>query len=119
MKIIQEARKRGEVVIGLLTDAAIAGFQRLPYMPYEEPKVVIENIKGAREVVVQEKLDCVLNLLKIKPDYVLHRDDWNIELQRETRQRVIDTLEPWGDLEFVSNKTRKFFHMVPFFSMPD
>ena len=112
MKIIQEARKRGEVVIGLLTDAAIAGFQRLPYMPYEEPKVV-------REVVVQEKLDCVLNLLKIKPDYVLHRDDWNIELQRETRQRVIDTLEPWGDLEFVSNKTRKFFHMVPFFSMPD
>ena len=119
MKIIQEARKRGEVVIGLLTDAAIAGFQRLPYMPYEEPKVVIENIKGAREVVVQEKLDCVLNLLKIKPDYVLHRDDWNIELQRETRQRVIDTLEPWGDLEFVSNKTRNFFHMVPFFSMPD
>ena len=48
MKIIQEARKLGEVVIGLLTDAAIAGFQRLPYMPYEEPKVV-------REVVVQEK----------------------------------------------------------------
>ncbi|MDC0049744.1 hypothetical protein OAL09_10440 [Verrucomicrobia bacterium] len=112
MKIIQEARKLGEVVIGLLTDAAIAGFQRLPYMPYEEPKVV-------REVVVQEKLDCVSNLLKIKPDYVLHRDDWNTRLQRETRQRVIDTLEPWGDLEFVSNKTRKFFHMVPFFSMPD
>ena len=96
MKIIQEARQLGEVVIGLLTDVAIAGFQRLPYMPYEDRKIVIENIKGVREVVAQEKLDYVPNLLKIKPDYVLHRDDWNTGLQRETRQRVIDTLEPWG-----------------------
>ncbi|MFP6872635.1 MAG: phosphoenolpyruvate mutase [Verrucomicrobiales bacterium] len=96
MKIIKEARELGEVVIGLLTDSAIAGYQRLPYMPYDERKVVIENVKGVREVVVQEELDYVPNLRKIKPDYVLHRDDWNTGLQRETRQRVIDTLKQWG-----------------------
>ena len=96
VNIIQEARKLGEVVIGLLTDSAIAGYQRLPYMPYEQRKVVIENIVGVKEVVPQDTLDYVPNLLKIKPDYVLHRDDWNTGVLRETRQRVIDMLKQWG-----------------------
>ncbi len=96
VSIIQEARTLGEVVIGLLTDSAVAGYQRLPYMGYEQRKVVIENIVGVKEVVPQETLDYVPNLLKIKPDYVLHRDDWNTGVLRETRQRVIETLNQWG-----------------------
>ena len=96
VSIIQEARTMGDVVIGLLIDSAIAGYQRLPYMRYEERKVVLEAIVGVKEVVPQETLNCVPNLLKIKPDYVLHRDDWNTGVLRETRQRVIDTLNQWG-----------------------
>jgi phosphoenolpyruvate phosphomutase len=96
VSIIQEARALGEVVIGLLIDSAIAGYQRLPYMRYEQRKVVLENIVGVKEVVAQESLDLVPNLLKIKPDYVLHRDDWNTGVVRETRQRVIETLKQWG-----------------------
>jgi phosphoenolpyruvate phosphomutase len=84
------------VVIGLLTDSAVASYQRLPHMPYEQRKVIMENIVGVKEVVPQETLDYVPNLLKIKPDYVLHRDDWNTGVLRETRQRVIDTLKQWG-----------------------
>ena len=96
VSMIQEARTMGEVVIGLLIDSAIAGYQRLPYMRYEERKVVLENIVGVKEVVPQETLDYVPNLLLIKPDFVLHRDDWNTGVLRETRQRVIDTLKQWG-----------------------
>ena len=96
VSIIQEARTMGDVVIGLLIDSAIAGYQRLPYMRYEERKVVLEAIAGVKEVVPQETLNCVPNLLNIKPDYVLHRDDWNTGVLRETRQRVIDTLNQWG-----------------------
>jgi phosphoenolpyruvate mutase len=94
--IIKEARTLGEVVIGLLTDSAVAGYQRLPYMPYEQRKIVMENMVGVKEVVPQETLDHVPNLLKIKPDYVFHRDDWNTGVLRDTRQRVIDTLKQWG-----------------------
>jgi phosphoenolpyruvate phosphomutase len=65
-------------------------------MPYEQRKVVIENIVGVKQVVPQETLDHVPNLLKIKPDYVFHRDDWNTGVLRGTRQRVIDTLKQWG-----------------------
>ena len=68
VSIIQEAMAPGEVVIGLLTDSAVAGYQRLPYMPYEQRKVVMENIIGVKEVVPQETLDHVPNLLKSKPD---------------------------------------------------
>ncbi|MDB4459141.1 phosphoenolpyruvate mutase [bacterium] len=96
VKIIQEASKLGEVVIGLLTDSAVAGHQRLPYMPYEERKVVIENMLGVKKVVPQDTLDHVPNLLKLKPDFVFHRHDWSTGVLRETRQRVIDTLKKWG-----------------------
>ena len=96
VNIIQEARTLGEVVIGLLTDSAVAGYKRLPYMPYEQRRVVVENIVGVKQVVPQETADYVPNLLKIKPDYVLHRADWNTGVPREIRQRVIDTLKQWG-----------------------
>jgi phosphoenolpyruvate phosphomutase len=96
VELIQEARKLGEVIIGLLTDNAVAGYQRLPYMPYEQRKVVMENIVGVKEVVPQETLDHVPNLLKIKPDFVFHRDDWNTGVLRGTRRRVMDTLKQWG-----------------------
>ena len=39
VKIVQEARTLGEVVVGLLTDDAIAGYQRLPYMAYEQRQI--------------------------------------------------------------------------------
>ena len=96
VNVIQEARELGEVVIGLLTDTAIAGFQRLPYMPFEQRKVIIENIVGVKKVVAQDTFDYVPNLLEIKPDFVLHRDDWNTGVFRECRQRVMDTLAQWG-----------------------
>lgn len=96
VNIIQEAGMMGEVIIGLLTDSAIAGYQRLPYMEYGQRKVVLENIVGVKEVVAQATLDYVPNLLRIKPDYVLHRDDWNTGVLRETRQRVLDVLGQWG-----------------------
>jgi phosphoenolpyruvate mutase len=96
LNIINEARKLGKVILGLLTDEAIASYKRLPVLTYEQRKVVVENIKGVSEVVPQATLDYVPNLRKIKPDYVVHGDDWRTGVQRETRQRVIDALEEWG-----------------------
>jgi len=96
LNIIAEARKYGEVTIGLLTDKAIAGYKRLPYLTFEQRKVIVENIKGVHQVVPQETLDYVPNLRLLKPDYVVHGDDWRTGVQKETRQRVIDALHEWG-----------------------
>lgn len=102
LNIINEARKiiekfsGGEIIIGLLTDKAIASYKRLPYMTWEQRKILVENVKGVSKVVAQETLDYVPNLEKIKPDFVLHGDDWKSGIQAKTRQRVIDVMNQWG-----------------------
>ncbi len=102
LNIINEARKildnedGGKIIVGLLTDKAIASYKRLPYMTFEQRKIVVENVKGVSEVIAQETLDYVPNLLKIKPDYVLHGDDWKTGVQVQIRQKIIEVMKEWG-----------------------
>lgn len=96
LNILKRATELGEVTIGLLTDSAIASYKRVPYMTFEQRREVVENLKGVTHVVAQETLDYVPNLQTLRPDYVVHGDDWREGVQRETRQRVIDTLAEWG-----------------------
>lgn len=96
LNIIKRANELGEVTIGLLTDAAIASYKRLPLMTYEQRKAVVENLKGVARVVPQETLDYVPNLRRYRPDYVVHGDDWREGVQREVREAVIRVLKEWG-----------------------
>ena len=96
INVIRKAAELGEVIVGLLTDEAVASYKRLPYMTYEQRKEVIENIKGVNRVIPQTTLDYVPNLRALKPDYVVHGDDWRTGIQRSVRERVIETLAEWG-----------------------
>ncbi|MCH5172403.1 MAG: phosphoenolpyruvate mutase [Erysipelotrichales bacterium] len=96
INIINEGRKYGKVIIGLLTDEAIATYKRLPILSYEERKTIFENIKGVDEVVQQKTLDYSENLEKFKPDYVVHGDDWRFGVQKIIREKVIETLSKWN-----------------------
>lgn len=97
LNILKEAKLLGDVVVvGLLTDKAIASYKRLPFLSYEQRKLIVESIKGVNEVIPQDSLDYVPNLMKVKPDFVVHGDDWKEGIQKETRQRVIDTIAEWG-----------------------
>lgn len=96
LNIIKEAAKLGDVTVGVLTDAAIASYKRLPYMSYEQRAAVVAQLKGVSRVIPQEQLDYIPNLLALKPDYVVHGTDWREGVQAKTRQGVIDTLAQWG-----------------------
>ena len=96
LNIIKEAQKLGEVIIGLTTDKGIASYKRLPVLDYEQRKIIMENIKGVSMIMPQETLDYTENLRKLKPDYVVHGDDWKEGVQRQTRERVIEVLKEWG-----------------------
>ncbi|WP_320152351.1 phosphoenolpyruvate mutase [uncultured Tolumonas sp.] len=96
LNILNKAAELGEVTVGLLTDAAIASYKRVPFMTFEQRKVVVENIKGVEHVIPQETLSYSDNLRKLKPDYVVHGDDWKDGVQKETRQKVIDVLAEWN-----------------------
>jgi len=99
LNVINEAKKYGKVIVGLFTDRAIAKYKRVPYMTYEQRKIVIENIKGVSKVIPQHTLDYTENLEALKPDFVIHGDDWKEGVQKNTRQQVIDVLKKWdGEL---------------------
>lgn len=86
----------GEVVVGLLTDKAIASYKRLPYMNYEQRKAVLESIAFIDRVIPQDTLSYEGNIRALKPAFVIHGDDWKNGAQVKTRQNVLDTLEELG-----------------------
>ena len=96
INILKIARKYGYIIVGLLTDEAIASYKNIPYLNYEKRKIVLENIKYVKKVIPQKTLDYVENLNLIKPNFVVHGDDWKIGVQKKTRERVIKTLKKWS-----------------------
>ncbi|MDB9995250.1 phosphoenolpyruvate mutase [Flavobacteriaceae bacterium] len=96
LNIIKEAARHGNLTVGILTDKAIASYKRLPFLPYETRSKTVESIKGVRAVISQDTLDYTHNLLKLKPDYVVHGDDWKTGVQSKVREKVINTLKDWG-----------------------
>lgn len=96
LNIIKKGVELGEVTIGLLTDKAICSYKRLPYLTYSQREEILTNIKGVSKVIKQDSLDYTDNLKLLKPDYVVHGDDWLEGIQKNTRNQVINILKEWG-----------------------
>lgn len=96
INIIEVARELGEVTVGLLSDKAVSKFSRVPFLSYDERKKILENLKGVNEVISQDTLDYETNLRSLKPDYVVHGDDWKTGPQKHIREKVISLLKEWG-----------------------
>ena len=96
INILKIANKLGDVTVGLLTDDAIASYKSIPYLNFKQRKIILENIKYVKNVIPQTTLDYVENLKKLKPDYVVHGDDWKKGVQKNTRQRVVKVLKNWS-----------------------
>lgn len=96
INIINEGAKYGDVIIGLFTDKAIAQHKRLPYLTYEQRKNVVENIRGVSQVVPQDDWSYAPNLRRLKPDFMIHGDDWQTGPDRELRDEAIETMRQLG-----------------------
>jgi phosphoenolpyruvate phosphomutase / 2-hydroxyethylphosphonate cytidylyltransferase len=90
--LLNEAQKQGQVTVGLLSDDAICAKKgRLPVMSYDERYCVVSHIIGVKKVVKQASPDYRPNLLRIKPDYVVHGDDWS----KNTMKTVSEFIAEW------------------------
>ena len=94
--IINKARRLGRLIIGVLSDEAVSSYKRFPMIPFSERKALIENLSGVERVVEQKTLSYAENLRKLKPDYVVHGNDWCEGFQKPIRQEVCDVLEELG-----------------------
>ena len=96
VNILKTAASYGDVIVGLFTDEAIAEYKRVPYMKFDQRKVVIENMKGVVQVIPQLTKDYEPNLRALKPDYMVHGTDWREGPLAKVCQKAIDTMAEWG-----------------------
>lgn len=95
INVINEGSKYGEVILGILSDHAIASYKRLPVFDFETRKAIFSSLKNVSEIVCQDTIDYTSNLMTIKPDFVVHGDDWREGPQKLIREKVIQTLKEW------------------------
>ena len=108
--IIKKAAALGKLVVGVLSDEAVASYKRYPLISFDERKALIANIKGVTKVVEQKELSYKNILNELKPYYVVHGDDWCTGFQKPIREEVISILESYGGhlVEYPYSKDAKY-----------
>ena len=96
INLIKKAREHGEITLGLLTDKAISEHKELPYLNFKQRLKIISTIRGIKNIVPQDEWDYSKNLMKIKPDYFVHGDDWNFNENKELKINAISSLKKFG-----------------------
>jgi len=84
INLINHAKKYGNLIVGLLTDSAIATNKKLPLLNFNQRKKILQSINGVFKIVPQNTWDYSENILKYKPDIMVHGDDWIKDLNGRT-----------------------------------
>lgn len=96
LKIIREANKYGEVVVGIMADSALIRFDRFPTISMEERMNLIGSLDGVKDVVVQADIMYDKMIEKFHPDYVVHGDNWKNGPLRSIRDNAEIALSKYG-----------------------
>ena len=73
-----------------------ASYKKFPYLNYKQRHAIVKNLRYVNDVIPQKTLDYVPNLKKIRPDFVVHGDDWKNGVQKTIRANVIKVLKKWN-----------------------
>ncbi len=108
--IIKKAQELGNLVVGVLSDEAVASYRHFPMVPCEERKALFENISGIYKVIEQKTWGYKEVIKELKPDYLVHGDDWKEGFQKPIRQEAIEALVEYGGklVEFPYSKDKKY-----------
>lgn len=114
INVIQKAAELGEVTVGVLCDECVSLYVRYPIIPLEERVKIIGNIKGVSNVVVQNDIYYDENLRSLRPDYVVHGDNWNKGYLKKVKERAAEILSEWGgtivEVPYYKNSTMDIFN---------
>ncbi len=98
INMIEKAAELGELTVGVLTDKVVASYKRFPLLTYEERAKIIANIRGVAKVIPQDTLSYKKNLETLKPDYLVHGDNWKEGFQKAIRAEAIEVLASYGGI---------------------
>lgn len=110
IKIIKKAARLGKLIVGILSDEAVVSFKRMPLLPASERKILFKNLSDVYKVVEQQTLSYKENLLKYKPTYVAHGDDWKDGFQKVLRDEAATVLASYGGklIDFPYSSEKKY-----------
>ena len=103
INLLQKAKKYGNIIIGLMTDAGIKSYKkRSPYFTYQLRKKVLKELKCIKRIVPLNGLEYAKTARKYQLDYFVHGDDWKKGPQSKERDILIKTMKKWNGrvLEF-------------------
>lgn len=96
LNIIREAQKYGEVIVGVLSDEAMVRFNRFPTVSFEQRMQMVKEIDGVSKVIVQDDVMYDRVIEQLRPDYVIHGDNWMEGAMRAIRDNVVSLLRHMG-----------------------
>lgn len=125
ISIIKKAQRFGKLIIGVLSDEAVTSYKRFPLLPFDERKIMFENIVGVYKVVEQKTLSYKENLEMYHPSVVVHGDDWLAGIQKPIRDEVVSILAGYGGklIEFPYSEDERYANLERYaraeLSIPD
>ncbi len=96
INILNVSKKLGYVIVGLFTDEAVATYKKPTFLEFEKRKTILKNLKQVDKIIPQKSKDYIPNVKKIKPDFVVHGDDWKKGPLSKPREQLKKVLKKWG-----------------------
>lgn len=96
MNLLRKAKEYGEVTVGILADEAMVRFNRFPTVSLENRMRIVEETGLADRIIVQNEIMYDTVLRELRPDYVIHGDNWREGPEKSIRQNVLDNLKIYG-----------------------
>ena len=96
LNILKHAQEYGTVVVGALSDKALIRYSRFPTVSQEERVKLYESLEGVSRVVIQDDYLYDDVIATLKPDYVVHGDNWQNGPERAIRNNIEGLLATYG-----------------------
>lgn len=96
LNILKCAQEYGTVVVGALSDKALIRYSRFPTVSQEERVKLYESLEGVSRVIIQDDYLYDDVIATLKPDYVVHGDNWQNGPERAIRNNIEGLLATYG-----------------------
>lgn len=96
LNILRHAREYGRVIVGILSDEAMIRFNRFPTVSFEERFDMVRRLDGVADVVVQHDMQYDMVVKELRPDFVVHGDNWKLGPMKVIRDNVVALLTEYG-----------------------
>ena len=90
LNLIREAKKYGDVVVGVLCDTQMVKYNRFPLKSTSERVKLVEEIPDVSKVIIQDQIMYDTVVEELRPDYIIHGDNWSEDSMKVIRQNIVD-----------------------------